>query len=154
MTREEAGERDRFIRVQAAKAGVGAILAIAYGALFGAPDAIDDIAIAALLCPAILAFAAVARAPLTILETAAQALFAATIAYLVLITGGAASPLLLWMVLVPAEAALSGGRRPVMRAAAASGIAVVAIGVAELFNLVPPSRLLIAGWEYYVASAL
>ena len=58
------------------------------------------------------------------------------------------------MVLVPAEAALSGGRRPVMRAAAASGIAVVAIGVAELFNLVPPSRLLIAGWEYYVASAL
>ena len=58
LTREEAGERDRFIRVQAAKAGVGAILAVAYGALFGAPDAIDDIAIAALLCPAILAFAA------------------------------------------------------------------------------------------------
>ncbi|MFL5239125.1 MAG: ATP-binding protein [Rhizomicrobium sp.] len=154
LTREEAGERDRFIRVQAAKAGVGAMLAIAYGALFGAPDAIDDIAIAALLCPAILAFAAVARAPLTILEKAAQALFAATIAYLVLITGGAASPLLLWMVLVPAEAALSGGRRPVMRAAAASGIAVLGIGVAELFNLAPPSRLLIAGWEYYVASAL
>jgi len=150
--RLEAVERRRFIRVQLAKAGIGALLAAGYAALFGVPDLIDSIAIGALLSPAILALAAPLRIPRALLETASEVFFAATVAYLVLITGGSASPLLIWMVLVPAEAALSGGRRSVMRAAIAASLGVLAVGAAELLRMVPESRLLIAGWQFYIGS--
>jgi cell cycle sensor histidine kinase DivJ len=150
--RTEAVERRRFIRVQLAKAAIGGSLAAGYTTIFGAPDLIDSIAIGALLSPILLALAAFLRIPFAVLETASEALFAATVAYLVLITGGSASPLLIWMVLVPAEAALSGGRRSVMRAAVSALLGVIAVGGAELLHLVPPSRLLIAGWQFYIGS--
>ena len=151
--RKNAASRRRFIRVQLGKAALGAVLGGAYGVLFGMPDLLDSIAIGALLSPVLLAFAALLRAPLAVLETAAQVFLAATIAYLVLITGGAASPLLLWLVLVPAEAALSGGKWPVIYATIATAAAVVCIGAVEYLNMVPASRLLIAGWQFYVGSA-
>ncbi|MBV9571475.1 MAG: PAS domain-containing sensor histidine kinase [Alphaproteobacteria bacterium] len=151
--RNKAALRRRFIRVQLSKAGLGALLGGAYGLLFGIPDLLDSIAIGALLSPGLLALAALLRAPLPVLETAAQVFLAATIAYLVLITGGAASPLLLWLVLVPAEAALSGGKWPVVYATIAAAAAVLCIGVTEYLNLVPASRLLVAGWQFYVGSA-
>ncbi|HEX3653774.1 MAG TPA: PAS domain-containing sensor histidine kinase [Rhizomicrobium sp.] len=150
--REETVERRRFIRVQLAKAAIGGSLAAGYTSIFGAPDLIDSVAIGALLSPVLLVVAALLRIPFAVLETASEALFAATVAYLVLITGGSASPLLIWMVLVPAEAALSGGRRSVVRAAVSALLGVIAVGGAELLHLVPQSRLLIAGWQFYIGS--
>ena len=50
------------------------------------------------------------------LEQIGLAGFAALIGYLALLTGGVVSPLVVWFALVPAEAALAGGRPAVVRA--------------------------------------
>ena len=55
------------------------------------------------------------------LEQAGLALFAVLIGYLAVLTGGVVSPLVVWFALVPAEAALAGGRRAVVRAGFAAG---------------------------------
>src|ERR1041385_3782805 len=152
--REQAGERRRFVRVQAAKGLVGALLAVAFTAIVVRPDATEFIAIALLTAPGILALLGLLRAPLPALETASHASFAAMVGYLVLITGGGSSPLTIWFALVPAEAALAGGRRPVMRAAAASLLALLAVGTFESFHMLPASRLIVPAWQFYLGSAL
>jgi len=152
--REQAGERRRFVRVQAAKGLVGALLAVAFTAIVVRPDATEFIAIALLTAPGILALLGLLRAPLPALETASHASFAAMVGYLVLITGGVSSPLTIWFALVPAEAALAGGRRPVMRAAAASLLALLAVGTFESFHMLPASRLIVPAWQFYLGSAL
>src|ERR1051325_5201459 len=85
---ESTAERRRFLRVQAAKALVGALLAIGFIALLGKPDLSESLAMAGLVLPGALALLAFSRLPLPALETASHALFAATIAYLAAITGG------------------------------------------------------------------
>ncbi len=152
--RESAVERQRFMRVQAAKGAAGALLAAGFIALAGRPDLIESIAIAALLSPALLALLAYSRISLFALETAAHAAFAAVVGYLVLITGGMASPLLIWFALVPAEAALSGGQRSALRAAIATVIALLSVGAAQALHFLPISQLLMPGWPFYLASAL
>jgi len=151
---ESPAARARFFRIQGAKAGIGATLAIVFVALVGRPDLLESIAVAALLAPGALALLALSRLPLAALESASQAVFAATIGYLVLITGGVTSPLMIWFALVPAEAALSGGRRSVMKAAAATAIALLLVGFAEALQALPHSRLLVPAWEIYLGSAL
>jgi cell cycle sensor histidine kinase DivJ len=152
--REPAGERRRFVRVQAAKAAVGAFLAAAFIAIVGRPDAMELIAVAGLVSPAILALLGLARIPLPVLETVSHAFFAAMVGYLVLITGGVSSPLTIWFALVPAEAALAGGRRPVMRAAAASLLSLLAVAAVEGLHALPESRLIVPAWQFYLGSAL
>ena len=68
--REQAAERRRYVRVQAAKAGVGALLAIGFVALLGRPDAVQGTALAVLLAPAALALIGLCGVRLSILETA------------------------------------------------------------------------------------
>ncbi len=109
--------RRLFVSVQASKAVVGAVLGLAFVSLVGRPDAAEAVAIAGLMAPAILALLAFTRIPLQMLESAALAIFAVLIGYLAALTGGVLSPLVVWFALVPAEAALAGGRPAVLRAA-------------------------------------
>ncbi|MBV9063550.1 MAG: PAS domain-containing sensor histidine kinase [Alphaproteobacteria bacterium] len=151
-TPESADERYRFMRVQAAKAGAGAILAGLFTALAGRPDVTESIAMAALVSPGFLALLGRSRIPLPVLEAASHALFAATVGYLVALTGGTASPLMIWFALVPAEAALSGGQRSALRAVVSTMIALLAVTAVQLLHALPTGHALPV-WSY-LGSAL
>ena len=151
--------RRLFISVQAAKALVGAVLTLAFVGLVGRPDVAEAIAIAGLLAPALLAILGFTRLPLPLLEQLALALFAALIGYLAALTGGVVSPLVVWFALVPAEAALAGGRPAVVRAGAAAVAALIAVAAIEAAGHLPASRLLasigpLPVWEIYAVSVL
>jgi cell cycle sensor histidine kinase DivJ len=151
---EEQGARRRFIAVQAAKAGIGACLAFAFVVLVGRPDIGEIVAIAGLLAPGALALLAFTRLSLPALESASLAVFAALIGYLVALTGGMNSPLVVWFALVPAEAALSGGRPAVLRAAAAAALVLLAVVAVEFLHALPRSRLDLPVWQLYAGSVL
>jgi cell cycle sensor histidine kinase DivJ len=146
--------RRRFALIQLAKAGAGAILSIAFVTLIGRPDVYEAVALAGLLLPAILASLTFTAIPLAGLESAALACFAALIGYLAILTGGLSSPLVVWFALVPAEAALAGGRPAVARAASAAAIALLAVAAIQGFQGLPPSRLPEHAWQVYALSIL
>ena len=151
-------QRRLFVLVQAAKAGVGVALGLAFFAVAGRPDLAETIALAGLAAPGLLALLGFSSLPLAPLEQAGLAGFAALIGYLALLTGGVASPLLVWFALVPAEAALSGGRPAVVRAGLAAGAALVVVAGVQALGALPASRLLYPGalplWEIYACSML
>jgi len=147
-----SGERRRFIAIQVAKAVLGAALSAAFLALLGLPDAAEAIAMIWLVAPAGLALAAFGKIPLDILETASLVLFAAMVGYLAAITGGLASPLIVWFALVPAEAALAGGRSQVARAAAAAALSLAAVAGLQALHALPHSHLALPLWEIYAGS--
>ena len=150
----EYRQRRRFAAVQGAKAALGAVLSATFVAVVGRPDAAETVAIAGLLAPAPLALLALAPVPLTWLEQAALAILAVLIGYLAALTGGVVSPLIVWFALVPAEAALAGGRPAVLRAAAAAALALFALAAIEAAGALPASRLVAPGWPFYAVSVL
>ncbi|HTT96641.1 MAG TPA: PAS domain-containing sensor histidine kinase, partial [Rhizomicrobium sp.] len=117
-------------------------------------DLLETIALAGLLAPAALAMFALTPIPLVLLEQASLVIFAALIGYLATLTGGVTSPLIIWLVLVPAEAALAGGRPAVLRAAAAASLALIAISAIQAFGALPLSRLPSPAWQIYAVSIL
>jgi cell cycle sensor histidine kinase DivJ len=149
-----AALRRLFVTVQVSKAAVGAVLGLAFVSFVGRPDAAEAIAIAGLMAPAILALLAFTPMPLAVLEQAALAIFAVLIGYLAALTGGVLSPLVVWFALVPAEAALAGGRPAVLRAAGAASAALVVVAVIGALGALPVSRLPIPLWQVYAASVL
>src|SRR5689334_16189243 len=146
-------QRRRFMRMQAAKAGLGALLGLAFFAVIGRPDAAELAAFAGLMIPAGLALLARTQISLSALEQIGLASFAALIGYLAILTGGVVSPLVVWLMLVPAEAALTGGRSAVLRAGLVSGAAFLAVVATEALGLLPVSRLVFPGapplWGVY-----
>ena len=146
--------RRMFITVQASKAAIGAALGMAFIALVGKPDVAESIALAGLLAPAVLALLAFTRLSLPILESVGISLFAALIGYLASLTGGVLSPLIVWFALVPAEAALAGGRPAVLRAAVAAAIALAVVAAIESVGALPISRLPVPVWEIYAVSVM
>ncbi len=147
-------QRRLFVAVQASKAALGAILTVAFILFVGRPDAAEAIAIAGLVAPAVLALLAYTSIPLDILEQGALATFAALIGYLAALTGGVVSPLIVWFALVPAEAALAGGRPAVLRAAVAAAVALLAVAGVEAAGALPVSRLPVPAWGLYAVSVL
>jgi cell cycle sensor histidine kinase DivJ len=147
-------QRRLFVAVQSAKAAVGATLAVIFIGLVGRPDAAEVVAIAGLMAPAVLALLGFTRIPLSILEQAGLAIFAVLIGYLAALTGGMVSPLIVWFALVPAEAALAGGRPAVVRAGIAAGLALLTVAGIEAVGALPPSRLTMPIWEIYAVSVL
>ncbi|MGZ5939761.1 MAG: sensor histidine kinase [Rhizomicrobium sp.] len=150
----DRASRRLFIAVQASKAAIGAALGVSFIAFVGKPDVAEVIALAGLLAPAILALLAFTRIPLPALESVGIALFAALIGYLAALTGGVLSPLVVWFALVPAEAALAGGRPAVLRAAVAAAVALIVVAAIEAVGALPPSRLPIPIWEIYAISVM
>ncbi|HTO40898.1 MAG TPA: ATP-binding protein [Rhizomicrobium sp.] len=154
FSKEDWAARQRFFSIQIAKAGLGALLALAFLALVGWPHAAEGAAIVGLMAPAVLAIFAFTDIALEDLESAALAIFAALIGYLAALTGGLNSPLMVWFVLVPAEAALAGGRPAVLRAGIAAGVALVLVTAMQALGALPESRLPLPAWQLYAASIL
>jgi cell cycle sensor histidine kinase DivJ len=150
----QKAQRRLFVVVQSAKAALGAGLALGFVGLVGRPDAAETVALAGLLAPALLALLAYTPISLALLEQASLAIFAALIGYLAALTGGVASPLVVWFALVPAEAALAGGRPAVWRAALAAIVALLAVAGVQTLGALPASRLPAAVWEAYALSVL
>ncbi|HEU0161450.1 MAG TPA: ATP-binding protein [Rhizomicrobium sp.] len=150
--------RRQFVLVQAAKAAVGAALGLAFFCVTGRPDGAELLALAGLLAPAGLALLGLTRIPLPVLEQAGLALFALLIGYLAVLTGGLASPLVIWFALVPAEAALTGApagsNRAVVRAGIAAGLVLLAVAALQGLALLPESRLTLPAWQVMAVSAL
>src|SRR5690349_7082583 len=146
--------RRRFIAVAASRALVGAALATAFVFLAGTPDFAEKVAIAGLVAPALLAVLALTTIRLEILEMAGLAHFALLIAYLSMLTGGLGSPLILWLPLIPAEAALAGGRPTVSRAGGAAALALIAVFAIQWGGFLPPSRLPLPATEVFAFSIL
>src|SRR6185437_10518207 len=137
----ERTPRRLFAFVQGGKALVGVALGLGFVLLAGRPDIFEGIAIAGLLAPAFLALAALTPLALPLLEQAGLALFAILIGYLAGLTGGLHSPLILWLVLVPAEAALAGGRRAVTWSAIVAAVVLLLVTALQMAGDLPPSRL-------------
>jgi two-component system, cell cycle sensor histidine kinase DivJ len=146
--------RRLFVSVQVSKAVVGAVLGLAFVSFIGRPDVAEAVAIAGLVAPAILAALAFTPIPLAILEQSALTIFAVLIGYLAALTGGVLSPLVVWFALVPAEAALAGGRPAVLRAAGAAALALIVVAIIGAMGALPVSRFPVPLWEIYAVSVL
>jgi two-component system, cell cycle sensor histidine kinase DivJ len=133
--------RRLFANVQAGKGLVGLLLGVGFVVLIGRPDIFELTAMAGLVMPLFLALAAFTSLRLTMLEQAGLALSAMLIGYLCYLTGGLGSPLMVWLVLVPAEAALAGGRQAVARAGFAAALVLVALAIVQMMDFLPASRL-------------
>ena len=158
-TPDSAGEHRRFVALQAAKAGVGGALGLGFFGMIGRPDAAEAIAMAGLMAPALLALAGLigfkrARIRLALLEQVGLAGFALLIGYLAVLTGGMSSPLIVWFALVPAEAALSGGRKAVVRAGLVAALVLLGVAAIQALGALPPSRLTLPAWEITFVSML
>ncbi|HEY2836046.1 MAG TPA: ATP-binding protein [Rhizomicrobium sp.] len=133
--------RHLFALVQGGKALVGALLGLGFVLVIGRPDLFEGLAILGLIAPLLLVPAAWTKLNLATLEQAALALFAILIGYLASLTGGLQSPLLVWLVLVPAEAALAGGRRAVIGAGIGAAIVLAALALLDITGHLPEPRL-------------
>ncbi len=153
-TPDTAGERRRFVALQAAKAGVGGALGLVFFGMIGRPDAAEAIAMAGLMAPALLALLGLAGLRLALLEQVGLAGFALLIGYLAVLTGGMGSPLIVWFALVPAEAALSGGRKAVVRAGFFAALVLLGVAAIQALGALPPSRLTLPAWEITFVSML
>ena len=151
---QEKALRKLFVSIQIAKSGVGAALAIAFLAVVGRPGLAEGVALAGLLAPALLAALAFTPIRLALLEQASLAIFAGLIGYLASLTGGVSSRVIVWLVLVPAEAALAGERPAVLRAAAASAVALILVAALQASGVLPASRLPLPLWEFTAVSIL
>ncbi len=145
--------RRRFIAVQAAKGTVGAVLALSFAGLVGRPGSAETVAMAGLAAPLVLALLGFLPISIPRLEQAGLILFAGVIGYLAALTGGVVSPLVVWFALVPAEAALAGGRSQVVRAGFAAAAAFLVVASLEAADMLPLSRLTLP-WEIYAVSVL
>jgi cell cycle sensor histidine kinase DivJ len=151
---DQRAQRRRFVAIQAAKGAVGAVLGLGFFGVLGTPDLAEAIAMAGLMAPAGLALLGMTRISLPALEQIGLASFALLIGYLASLTGGLMSPLTVWFALVPAEAALAGGRPAVTRAGIAAGAAFAAVAGMEALGMLPASRLLLPIWQVYAVSVL
>jgi cell cycle sensor histidine kinase DivJ len=160
---DDDGPRRRFVAVQAAKGALGLGLGLAWLTVVGRPDLAETVGLVGLAAPLGLALAGLGGVPLSTLEQMGLALFASLIGYMAVLTGGLYSPLLVWFMLVPAEAALAAGRdgktRPmVVGASLAAGLALLVVTVLQAFDVLLPSRFVmsdsVAPWVFYAVSVL
>jgi two-component system, cell cycle sensor histidine kinase DivJ len=138
---DDAEPRRLFAQVQAGKGLVGLVLGAGFVVLIGRPDIFEFLAMAGLVMPLALALVSFTAMQLTVLEQAGLALSAMLIGYLGYLTGGLGSPLMVWLVLVPAEAALAGGRQAVTRAGIAAALVLVTLAAVQMMGYLPVSRL-------------
>src|SRR5690606_13589648 len=111
MARHEA-----FILSHLGGGAVALVAAAAYGAVVGLPDPFVLVALAWLVAPASLALVLSHTGRLALCHLMSAAILAGLLGTVAAATGGVASFAMVWLVVVPAEAALSGSR-PVVLAA-------------------------------------
>jgi cell cycle sensor histidine kinase DivJ len=133
--------RQRFVRTQITKGLLGLFLCVLYAALVGGPDLAEALVFLGLIAPLGLAAAAALPIPLATLEAASLVELASLLAILAALTGGFSSPFLIWLVLVPFEAALIGRRGVVVFAAIIACAGVAGVTTLQHIGALPPSRL-------------
>jgi cell cycle sensor histidine kinase DivJ len=148
------GSRRLFIVTQAAKGVAGAALGAGFCLWAGPPDGAEMVALAGLAAPLGLAVLGWTPVSLAWLEQAGLVLFAALIGWLMAMTGGVTSPLLVWLALVPAEAALAGTVAAVTWAGLAAGAALALVTLAQAMAVLPASRLVMPLWQATALSML
>jgi len=134
-------DRQRFIRTQSIKGGLGIVLSLGYLVLIGGPDLAEGLAFLGLFAPIALALAARLNIKLELLEAASLAAFALLIALLSALTSGAASPFICWLVLVPFEGALAGRARAVAFSGIAAALSLIAVVAIQAADMLPETRL-------------
>ena len=154
MAADTSRSRHRFAAVQAAKALLGAMLACGYVVLIGRPGVWQALAGIGLVAPAVFAALALTRISLASLETASLTSLALLIGYVALLTGGISSPLVIWLILVPGEAALAGGRGAVWRATLGACLALFAVVMVQGVAVLPFYRSGHPAWPVFAAALL
>jgi len=136
--------RERFVRTQITKGLLGLLLCVLYAVLVGGPDIAEALVFVGLIAPLGLAAAAALPIPLATLEAASLVELASLLAILAALTGGFSSPFLIWLVLVPFEAALIGRRGVIVFAAIVACAGVAGVTALQQMGALPPSRLPVA----------
>ncbi len=144
--------RRQFVAVQLCKAALGVLLCAGFIALIGRPVPAEMVAMAGLIAPAFLALLTLTKIRLVTLEQAALVIFAALVGWMAALTGGVLSPLVVWFALIPAEAALSGGRPTVWRAALAATVALAALTLLQGLGSLPQAQLALPPFTLYAGS--
>src|SRR5579871_6470670 len=99
ISMDAGGFRRRFMAVQSAKAAIGLGLAFCFCLLAGPPDRVEALAMLGLVAPGFLALLGFTSLSLGLLEQVGLILFAGLIGLLATLTGGVASPLVVWFAL-------------------------------------------------------
>jgi cell cycle sensor histidine kinase DivJ len=123
---------------------LGGLLALCvfpiYLVVGGKPSLLDAAAFLWLLSPIAIAVFLSRTGKFAAAHLISAANFAGLVAYCAWLTGGLASGLIPWMVVVPLEAALATDRRIVAWAAAAAALGLAVLAVLGLIGLVPPAH--------------
>jgi cell cycle sensor histidine kinase DivJ len=133
--------RRHFIRTQSIKGGLGLAMCALYATLVGEPDLAEALVFLVVSAPLGLALAGLAPVSLENLEGASLGVVATLLSLLISLTGGMASPFLVWLVLVPFEGALIGRRGAVIFAGFLAFSGIAGIAILEFAGFLPVSRL-------------
>ena len=121
-------------------AGVAALALLpVYLAVRGAPDAAAVAALAWLASPLALAWFLSASGRFAAAHLASAVAHAGLALTVAAVTGGPASPVMAWLVVIPLQASLSGNRRVMIGAGAIALAALLGMFAADAFGLVPPA---------------
>jgi len=126
-------------------AGIVAVLTLAYFVWFGLPGWVEGLALLWLMSPALIAFVPRWSGKMITAHGLSLVNMTGIVSYLTMFTGGLASPLIAWFVLVPAEGALSGRRALVYASAALCGGALCVLWALGVWGLLPSPRLPVTG---------
>ncbi len=138
----EAGRRQSFVSANLLAGGMGVALWPLYFAFVGPVDAATAAGFMFLWAP--LGIAILVKSETISLEQGQMASAIALsgfVSLLAIYTGGLASPLLPWLVIVPLEAAISGKRSAVTIATCIAGAGFFLGAVLSLMNWLPASRI-------------
>lgn len=124
---DEAAKHQSFIATRLVGGGAALAGFPLYLVFWGAPDIVGAVAFAWLMTPLAAALYLSRTGRLEDAQILSAIGFAGLIGWLASATGGLASPLLPWLLMVPAEAALTGARRVVKGAALAAFVALLAL---------------------------
>ncbi len=143
-------------------AGLLALLALtAFLAVAGRPSLAAAIAFLWLAAPLPIAFFLSRTGRLAAAQFLSSAALAGFLAYVATLTGGLASPVILWFAVIPAEAALAGSKRITAVSALVAGAALAAVALVDFGGLLPVARmpdraltLVVAGGALLYAASL
>ena len=135
----QAAQHGALIATRLIGGGLALVAFPAYLALMGPPTLVGAVVFAWLLTPLAVAFYLSRSGRLDAARIASSGSLAGLVALVAGATGGPASPLLVWMLAVPAEAALWGSRRLLGFAVGFAGAATAAVCLAALAGVLPPA---------------
>jgi two-component system, cell cycle sensor histidine kinase DivJ len=138
----EAGRRQSFVSANLLAGGMGVALWPLYFAFVGPVDAATAAGFLFLWAP--LGIALLLKSETLSLaqgQMASAIVLAGFVSLVAIYTGGLASPLLAWLVIVPLEASIAGKRSSVTIASCVAGAGFFLAAVLSLMNWLPASRI-------------